>query len=183
MIKGLKAKIFHYLIAPLGKKQNSNRGLTLLELIITVAILGIISAILVPNILDSTAKAKETEAQQNLYQFNKIQNLYFIENSDFATDFDALALGNINNTNSETKYYNYQFEEYIPNLRIKLRAIPKSGDLKEYKGGIRREVNTLGLPIIITLGCKNNTPGISNLSINIRNATCTNGEKLYGEGI
>ena len=183
-MKAIKSKLIkYYLACRQNKSQLGEAGLTLLELLITVAILGILSAIITPNVLDQSAKAKETEAQQNLTGFNRAQNLFFIENGDFSDNFDSLGLGNISDSNSETKFYNYQLEQYTANVRIKLRAIPKDPSIKEYKAGIRREINSLGFPVLITLGCKNDRPGISNLSINIVDGNCTNGEKLYGNGI
>lgn len=181
-MKGIKAKLIQYYLIKNNKTQK-NRGFTLLELLIVVVILGILSAIAVPSFLNQASKAKETEAKQNLSTFNEYQQIYYLENTRFSNSFDALAMGNLTDANPETKYYQYQLEEYDANTKIKIRAVPKSSDLREYMAGIRKETNSLGIPIIITLGCKNNDPGASNLSINIINGTCSNGEKLYGNGV
>lgn len=184
-MKDIKTKLIYYYL--LNNKNNNrkrnNKGFTLLELLIVVVILGILSAIGLPSLLNQTYKVKETEAQNNLSAFGKYQQIYYLENGQFSNSFDALGLGNITDANPETKYYQYQLEEYITNTRIKIRATPKDSQLKEFLGGVRRETNSLGIPVLINLGCKNNEPGISNLSINIMNGTCTNGEKLYGNGV
>ena len=183
-MKGLKGKLIqYYLINGNNNHKKNNNGFTLLELLIVVVILGILSAIAIPSLINQASKAKETEAKQNLSSFNKYQQIYYLENSQFTNSFDALAMGNITDANSETKYYNYQLEEFIANTRIKIRAVPKDVNLREYMAGIRRELNQIDLPIIINLACRNNKPGVSNLSINIIGGTCTNGEKLYGNGV
>lgn len=184
-MNGIKAKLIKSYLINNNKnnKNKKNKGFTLLELLIVVIILGILSAIGIPSLLKQTYKAKETEAKQNLSIFNKYQEVYYLERSQFANSFDALAMGNITDANPETKYYQYQLEEYIATTRIKIRAVAKSPELREYMSGVRRETNSIGIPIIINVGCENNEPGVSNLSINIMNGTCTNGKKLYGNGV
>lgn len=181
-MNGFKTKLIQYYLAKGRAKKN--KGFTLLELLIIVIVLGILSAIAIPSLLGQVAKAKETEAKQNIATFNKYQQIYYLEKSRFTDNFNALAMGNLSgSTNSETKYYNYQLEQFDANVRIKIRAIPKELNLREYKGGIRRDVSAIGIPVIITLACRNNDIGVSNLSISIVDGTCNNGEKLYGNGV
>ena len=174
-------KLIKYYLSWICQAQSkSNNGFTLLELLITVVISGILSTIAISSILNQVPKAKETEAQQNLSQFNKSQTLYFIENGSFTNNFDSLGLGSISNSNSESKFYAYQIEDYTPNLQVELRATPNDSSIKEYKTGIIRETNPLGLSVLNTLLCKNNQTGISNLSVDLNNKSCTNGEILSG---
>ncbi|MDJ0727217.1 MAG: type IV pilin-like G/H family protein [Prochloraceae cyanobacterium] len=185
MMNGAKAKLIQYYLNVLHKNNNkkNSKGFTLLELLIVVVILGIISAIAIPSFLNQAAKAKETEARQNISTFNKYQQLYYLENTSFANSFNALAMGNITDINSETKYYEYRLEEYVATTRIKIRAVPKDPGVREYMAGVRRELNAVNVPVIINVACRNRVAGVSNLSINIFNGTCgSNGDKLYGNG-
>jgi type IV pilus assembly protein PilA len=64
------------------------RGFTLIELMIVVAIIGILAAIAIPNFLKFQAKSKQSEAKTNLKAIYVAETGYFGENNvyaDFAT--------------------------------------------------------------------------------------------------
>jgi len=68
---------------------NRNRkGFTLIELMIVVAIIGILAAIAIPNFLRFQAKSKQSEARELLSSIYTAEVAYYAENnvfSDFAT--------------------------------------------------------------------------------------------------
>jgi len=69
-----------------GKK--GKKGFTLIELMIVVAIIGILAAIAIPNFLKFQAKSKTSEAKTNLKAIYVAETGYFGENnsySDFST--------------------------------------------------------------------------------------------------
>ena len=63
--------------------KNTNKGFTLLELMIVVIILGILAAISVPQLLGMVSKARETEIQTQIASLVRAQNAYFLENGNF----------------------------------------------------------------------------------------------------
>jgi type IV pilus assembly protein PilA len=65
-------------------KRRLSRGFTLIELMIVVAIIGILSAIAVPNFMKFQAKARQSEAKTNLSAWNTAAKAYFAEYSTYA---------------------------------------------------------------------------------------------------
>jgi type IV pilus assembly protein PilA len=66
-----------------------NRGFTLIELMIVVAIIGILAAIAIPNFLKFQARSKQSEAKTNLKALYTAQKSFFSEKdrySDFANE-------------------------------------------------------------------------------------------------
>ncbi|HUT53158.1 MAG TPA: prepilin-type N-terminal cleavage/methylation domain-containing protein [bacterium] len=61
----------------------NKKGFTLIELMIVVAIIGILAAIAIPDFLKFQAKAKQSEAKTNLGAIFTTQIAYFGENNTF----------------------------------------------------------------------------------------------------
>lgn len=104
-------------------KMKNEKGFTLIELMIVVAIIGILAAIAIPNFMRYQAKAKQSEAKINLGaiytsevtyhaekdEYGKITDLdwalagtsakryTFYVSDESATNFNAYASGNIDN--------------------------------------------------------------------------------------
>ena len=71
-------------------KLRSKKGFTLIELMIVVAIIGILAAIAIPNFLRFQAKSKQSEAKTNLGGIFTAQISYFGENNYYG-NFSQIA--------------------------------------------------------------------------------------------
>ena len=67
-------------------RRNKQKGFTLIELMIVVAIIGILAAIAIPNYLSYTCKAKQSEAKSNLGAMATCQEAYNAEFDTYTTD-------------------------------------------------------------------------------------------------
>jgi type IV pilus assembly protein PilA len=65
-------------------RKRGKKGFTLIELMIVVAIIGILAAIAIPNFLRFQAKSKQSEAKTNLKAIFTAETSYFGENNSFA---------------------------------------------------------------------------------------------------
>ena len=72
------------------EKLRGQKGFTLIELMIVVAIIGILAAIAIPNFLAYQARAKQSEAKTNLGGIYTSQIGYFGEFNDFTANFATL---------------------------------------------------------------------------------------------
>jgi prepilin-type N-terminal cleavage/methylation domain-containing protein len=70
------------------KVHKSNKGFTLIELMIVVVIIGILAALAIPRFMRSTTKAKQSEAKQLLKQIYTMQHAY-------RQEFDSYCLNGV----------------------------------------------------------------------------------------
>ena len=64
-------------------RNKTERGFTLIELMIVVAIIGILAAVAIPKFLDYMKKGKRTEAELNLNAINKAADSEYSENTTY----------------------------------------------------------------------------------------------------
>lgn len=64
-------------------RSNSEAGFTLVELMIVVGIIGLLSAIAIPNFLSYQSRSRRSEAYVNLAAVARIQNTYYTERGEY----------------------------------------------------------------------------------------------------
>lgn len=89
-----------------GNGQNVSRGFTLIELMIVMAIMGILITIAAPNLKQSIVRAREAVLREDLFQMREAIDQYYADNGKYPA-----ALSDLINTQEKAKSY--------------LRAIPK----------------------------------------------------------
>ena len=84
---------------PAGK----NAGFTLIELLVVVLIIGILSAVALPQYQKAVSKSRTTEAITNLKAITDAQEVYYMANGSYTDDLSLLDI----QVNPTGKYFNY----------------------------------------------------------------------------
>lgn len=152
----LKSKFIQHL-----NRKHQTEGFTLIELLAVIIIIGILSAIAIPNFLNQDVKAKQSEAKQNVVLINKSQSAYRSEKNSFATSFNILAIGSISDSlgvgSGSTTNYTYTLAGATETASI--LASPRDEALKGYSGRSTRYANGANQSVIGTILCQNITTG------------------------
>jgi len=81
-----------------------NKGFSLIELMIVVAIIGVLSAIAIPQFKVYTCKAKTSEAQTALGSIRKMQEAYHSENGYYAGTLNEVGWSGVKGENQRYIY-------------------------------------------------------------------------------
>ena len=85
-------------------KKEQSQGFTLIELMVVVIIVGVLSAVAVPNYLGQIGKARETEAKTNLGTIARAQQAHHYEYQEFYNGSDLSLFGDVN---IASRYYTF----------------------------------------------------------------------------
>ena len=88
------------------RKLRNRKGFTLVELMIVVAIIGILAAIAIPNFLNFRLKAKTSEAKSNLGAIRSTQVAYFAEWNTWVGSQNYVPVGGRTNNGSKVAWNN-----------------------------------------------------------------------------
>jgi type IV pilus assembly protein PilA len=152
----LQAKFLQHL-----NKRPSEKGFTLVELLVVIIIIGILTAISLPNFLNQSSKAKQAEAKQYIGAINRVQTALRVENKSFASTFDTLAIAALVGSTSVASTSNYSYT--LNGLTDTATILAQSKDtlLKSYTGGNFRYTNTSSQSTVTTTICETLQSGTS----------------------
>jgi type IV pilus assembly protein PilA len=122
----------------------SKKGFTLIELMIVVAIIGILAAIAIPNFLKFQAKSKQSEAKTNLGAIYTGQISYFGESNSFG-NFDM-----INWSPSGTPRYHYTLGGWADNTNTNRGALIAGITVPTWAGNHNGAMDAAATPALIS---------------------------------
>ena len=93
-------------------KNKNNKGFTLIEVMIVVAILGIIAAIATPSYTSYVRKGKRADAKVELLRLAQMQESYFVQNLSYASTLAQFGLAGT--VKSEQEEYTMTIDVKVP---------------------------------------------------------------------
>ncbi|WP_055076693.1 type IV pilin-like G/H family protein [Pseudanabaena sp. 'Roaring Creek'] len=147
------------------KIQNLNgKGFTLIEMLVTMIIIGILAAIAIPSFLNQANKARFAEAKSYVGTMSRLQQAYYLEKKTFAGSISQLSFGA--NTSSSSFTYSVmtgdvngnaspvQLDQIVTNI-----ASPLSPNLQAFVG-------VVGIPGVVRIDAVFCIANFSGVAIN-----------------
>ena len=151
----LKAKFLQHI----ANKRKEN-GFTMIELLIVIIITGVLFSIALPSFLNQANKAKESEAKTYIGSINKAHQAYFVENTRFTTNIEALGIGI---TTAPTNNYQYGAYSNAKNKNVLSEGESQSPSALNSYGGTVFVVDAEKNSTIQSILCQTTSPGANTL--------------------
>ncbi len=112
----------------------AERGFTLLELLITIVMMGILSAIALPSFLNQKVKAQETEGKTLVGSMNRAQQAHYAVYEAFAQSLADLELG----IPGQGRFYDYDVASSADGKLVTNKARSRNPELRGYAGVVAK---------------------------------------------
>lgn len=122
-------------------KNKKTLGFTLMELMITVAIIGILAGIAYPSYTEFVLRSNRSEAQRELMRYASLQEQVFVDTRAYASDMKGLGESTAT-IRTESKNYLIRVLNQTTTT-FTLRAIAKNNQVND-TGCVRLNINHLG---------------------------------------
>ena len=116
-------------------------GFTLVELLITVAIIGILAAVAYPSYTDFVMRSNRSEAQRELLRYANLQEQVFVDGRSYAADMKGLGESTLT-IRTDSKNYLIKVQNQTATT-FTLRAVAKKTQLND-TGCTRLNIDHLG---------------------------------------
>lgn len=108
--------------------RSAKAGFTLVELLVVVAILGILGTIAVQNVIGHIAKTRVTAAEQGVQSLHEACTTYYIQHKKFPTSLDQLTEGDEPVLESDKGLYDPWDNKYEMETKGKKIVIKSAGE-------------------------------------------------------
>lgn len=122
------------------KSNKKQRGVTLIELLLAVAIIGILVSVAYPSYSDFVLRSNRTEGQTELLNLANLQEQLFVDSRAYTTDMTALGM-NADPYITENGFYS--IDATVNGAAFVLTATAKNGQVKD-TGCTSLTINQLG---------------------------------------
>lgn len=109
-------------------QRQRHSGFTLIEVMIVVAILGVIAAIALPSYRDSVMKSRRSDAKSALMQASQAMEKYYTERQTYLGATLGTASTDVYSTNSPDGYYTLSFTATPTAAAYTIQAAPTTGN-------------------------------------------------------
>ena len=136
-------------------KRSSHSGFTLIEVLVVVAILGILAAIIVPRLMDRPDEAKRVAAKADVNALASALKIYRLDNGFYPSTDQGLAALVVRPTTNPVPGNWKQYLDRLP-------KDPWGGDYQYVHPGVRGEIDVFSLGADRARGGEGNAADIGN---------------------